>query len=96
MDFNKIDYEEIYEHKEKEKDPYRFLDQYTCSLDKESGKMVGKEMGEFVITEAALVAIFLAKMDLHKRYHKRVLELQIFSIFTCVINLIFLICHIFK
>jgi hypothetical protein len=96
MDFNNIDYEEIYKQREKEKDPYAFLDKYTCSLDKESGKMVGKDMGDFVITEAAMVAIFLAKMELHKKYNKRVLDLQILSIFTCVVNLIFIICHIFR
>jgi hypothetical protein len=70
MDFNNINYKEIDDYKQQEKDPELFIRHFQCTLDKESGKMVKDEIGEFVISTAAFYALKMKSEYYYKKNRK--------------------------
>ena len=70
MDFNNINYKEINDYKQQEKDPLLFIRHFQCTLDKKSGKMVKDETGEFVISTAAIYALEMKSEYYYKKNRK--------------------------
>lgn len=91
MDFNNINYKEINDYKQQEKDPLLFIRHFQCTLDKKSGKMVKDETGEFVISTAAIYAL---EMEFYKyetkfrKYIKRLNFMEVILFIAVALNLL--------
>lgn len=98
MDFNNIDYMEISNYKEQEKDPIKYLNHFRCTLNKESGKMEEDNLGEFVIWDAAMDAI---EMEFYKyeteirKYIKRLNFMEVILFIAVALNLLSAILRFF-
>lgn len=98
MDFNNINYKEIYDYKQQEKDPIKYLNHFRCTLNKESGKMEEDNLGEFVIWDAALDAIEMGfdKYEAkYRKYLKRLNFMEIILFIAVALNLLSAILRFF-
>lgn len=95
MDYNNIDYSEIYDYKESVEYPLEIIQHFRCTCNKETGKMVEDEGGEFVIFDAAVEALILERVRALKDANKGLNKLKwlmwgatIFNLVAAIINII--------
>lgn len=95
-DFKNIDYNEILDYEEKEKDPILFAGHFRCTTDWENKNYVRDEHGDFIPWEAALEAMLLTRQQCYKDYAKRVRLLRNLTIIACAVNILAAIIHFIR
>ena len=95
MDYNNIDYSEINYYKGNFEYPTELIQHFRCTCDKETGKMVEDDGGEFVIFDAAVEALILERIRAQKDANKGLNKLKwlmwgatIFNLVAAIINII--------
>ena len=96
MDFNKINYGEILDYKEKEKDPLLFATHFRCTTDWENKTYVKDEHGDLIPWEAAFEAIMLTRRQCYDEFAKRVRLLRNLTIIACAVNILAAIIHFIR
>jgi hypothetical protein len=87
-DFKNIDYGEILDYKEKEKDPLLFAEHFRCTTDWENKNYVRDEYGDLIPWEAAFEAILLTRQQCYKVYAKSLRLLRNLTIIACAVNIL--------
>jgi hypothetical protein len=88
MDFNKINYGEILDYEEKEKDPILFAGHFRCTTDWENKTYVRDEHGDLIPWEAAFEAMLLTRLQCYKKFGKMVKLLETLTIIACAVNIL--------
>lgn len=96
MDFNKINYREIFDYEEKEKDPFLFAGHFRCTTDWENKTYVRDDHGDIIPWEAAFEAMLLTRQQCYKVYAKSLRRLRKLAIIACAVNILAAIIHFIR
>jgi hypothetical protein len=88
MDFNNINYKEIYDYKQQEKDPILFANHFRCTTDWENKNYVRDEHGDLIPWEAAVEAMPLTSLQCYDEFAKRARLLRNLTIIACAVNIL--------
>lgn len=95
-DFKNIDYGEILDYKEKEKDPLLFAEHFRCTTDWENKAYVRDDHGDIIPWEAAFEAIMLTRRQCYDEFAKRARLLRNLTIIACAVNILAAIIHFIR
>jgi hypothetical protein len=95
-DFENIDYGEILDYKEKEKDPLLFAEHFRCTTDWENKNYVRDDHGDIIPWEAAFEAILLTRQQCYDVFAKRAKLLRNLAIIACAVNILAAIIHFIR
>jgi hypothetical protein len=93
MDFNNINYKEIDDYKQQEKDPILFANHFRCTTDWENKNYVRDEHGDIIPWEAAVEAMLLTKQQHYDKFAKRIRLLRNLTIIAGAVNILAAIIH---
>jgi hypothetical protein len=96
MDFNNINYKEIYDYKQQEKDPILFANHFRCTTDWENKTYMNDDHGEIIPWEAAFEAILLTRQQCYEEFAKRIRLLRNLTIIACAVNILAAIIHFIR
>lgn len=96
MDFNNINYKEINDYKQKEKDPILFAGHFRCTTDWENKTYVRDDHGDIIPWEAAFETMLLTRQQCYKVYAKSLRRLRNLAIIACAVNILAAIIHFIR
>ena len=91
-----IDYGEILDYEEKEKDPLLFAEHFRCTTNWEHKTYVRDDHGDIIPWEAAFNAILLTRQQCYDEFAKRVKLLRNLTIIACAVNILAAIIHFIR
>lgn len=95
-DFKNIDYGEIFDYEEKEKDPILFAGHFRCTTDWENKTYVRDKHGELIPWKVAEEAMLLTSLQCYDEFAKRTRLLRNLTIIACAVNILAAIIHFIR
>ena len=94
--FKNIDYGEIFDYEEKEKDPLLFAEHFRCTTDWKNKAYVRDKHGELIPWKVAFEAMLLTSLQCYDEFAKRARRLRNLTIIACAVNILAAIIHFIR